>query len=304
MKKYRIKKRAKRVQAIVITSVVMIALTGFGIKKVFFSKNEENKIVQAKAIEDNVSKEKEVKQDDILKDSNVTAEGDKYTVDRNDVEEMISGKYNKDHKKIVFLTFDDGPTTQNTADILDILKSKGVRATFFIVGVNLEKSNKTKELLKREIMEGHAIGNHTVTHDPKKLYPGNKVDVKEFMNELHKNNELMRSVLGDNFDCKVVRMPGGYMSRKHYKDPNLKELDTAFQQEGFNSIDWNAENGDAKGKEYSKDEMMNFVKSTSKNHDKVILLMHDAYGKTKTKEILPDVIDYFKTDGYEFKTIK
>lgn len=305
MKRYRRKKTEKKVQALIIIAVMIVSLVGFGFKRVFLSKDEENKVVQAKTMVNNTIEEKEAKSpDDILKGGNVTVEGDKYTIDRKDVEQIINGKYPKDGKKMVFLTFDDGPTIENTGDILDILKSKDVKATFFVLGVNLEKSSKAKELLKREITEGHAIGNHTVTHNTKKLYLDNKVNVIEFMGEIHKNNEIMRSILGNDFDSKVVRMPGGYMSRKIHKDPNLKELDNAFQQEGFNSIDWNAENGDAKGKEYSKEEMINWVKSTSKKREKVILLMHDAYGKTKTKEVLPEVIDYFKTEGYEFKTIK
>lgn len=307
----------KRVQVLIIISVIIISLIGFGVKKVFFSKyeeiksvqaktNEESKNVQAKTMENSTIDEQEKNQssDDILKGNNVTIEGNKYTIDRKDVEQMISDKYPKDGKKLVFLTFDDGPSIENTGDILDILKSKEVKATFFVLGVNLEKNDKTKQLLQREIKEGHAIGNHTVTHNTKKLYSNNKVNIIEFMGEVHKNNEIMRSILGDNFDCKIVRMPGGYMSRKFYKDPNLKELDNAFEQEGFSSIDWNAENGDAKGKEYTKEEMLNWVKSTSKNNDKVILLMHDGYGKKRTKEVLPEIIDYFKEKGYEFKTIK
>ena len=71
------------------------------------------------------------------------------------------------------------------------------------------------------------------------------------MSELNETNEIMKSVLGKNFNARVIRMPGGYMSRRYYRDPNLKALDEAFAKDNIVSIDWDAETGDATGRHYT-----------------------------------------------------
>lgn len=291
-KNYRRKKKF-----VVILTIMIFSITIFGIKKVFLNKKEENKIVQANAIE-NPKKEDP---NEIIKGSNVTREGSKYAVDRSDVEDMLSNKYSKDKDKMVFLTFDDGPNIETTENILNTLKDKEVKATFFVLGNSIEKSDKVKELLKRQLKDGHAIGNHSYSHDYKKLYPKGIVDVDAFMNEIKKTNDLIREAVGENFDTKVVRMPAGRMSRN--RDSNIKNLDNVFKEQGYASIDWNSVNGDGENKKYSNVEMVNYIKNTSKNKNKVVILMHDAHGKIKTREILPEVIDYFKEQGYQFKTI-
>ncbi len=124
------------------------------------------------------------------------------------------------------------------------------------------------------------------------------------MDEFNKTNDIMQSILGGEFDCRVLRMPGGYGTRKYYKDPSLKEFDNTLQENGIINVDWNALDGDAEGKPYSTEEMLNYVKKTSKGKNHVVILMHDAAGKEKTVEILPQIIDYYKNEGYEFKVIK
>lgn len=98
-------------------------------------------------------------------------------------------------------------------------------------------------------------------------------------------------------------MPGGYLSRKYYNDPNLKEFDRTLNNNGIVSIDWTALNGDAEGKNYSKKELLEYAKKSSQGQKQIVILMHDTYGKEKTVEMLPDLIDYYKSNGYEFKTI-
>ena len=86
--------------------------------------------------------------------------------------------------------------------------------------------------------------------------------------------------------------------------PSLKEFDDTLQENGIINVDWNALDGDAEGKPYSTEEMLNYVKKTSKGKNHVVILMHDAAGKEKTVEILPQIIDYYKNEGYDFKVIK
>ena len=240
--------------------------------------------------------------DDVMPGMNITYEADKYAVDAKDVQAMANDTY-KGEGKYVFLTFDDGPSN-STEKILNILKDKNVHGTFFVLGSSIEKDSKRQEYLKEELKSGNAIANHSYSHDFKKLYPGNKLKIDSFMDEFNKTNDIMQSILGGEFDCKVLRMPGGYGTRKYYKDPSLKEFDDTLQENGIINVDWNALDGDAEGKPYSTEEMLNYVKKTSKGKNHVVILMHDAAGKEKTVEILPQIIDYYKNEGYEFKVIK
>ncbi|HAT4070773.1 TPA: polysaccharide deacetylase [Clostridium perfringens] len=240
--------------------------------------------------------------DDVMPGMNITYEADKYAVDAKDVQAMANDTY-KGEGKYVFLTFDDGPSN-STEKILNILKDKDVHGTFFVLGSSIEKDSKRQEYLKEELKSGNAIANHSYSHDFKKLYPGNKLNIDYFMDEFNKTNDIMKSILGGEFDCRVLRMPGGYGTRKYYKDPSLKEFDNTLQENGIINVDWNALDGDAEGKPYSTEEMLNYVKKTSKGKNHVVILMHDAAGKEKTVEILPQIIDYYKNEGYDFKVIK
>ena len=172
-----------------------------------------------------------------------------------------------------------------------------------MLGSRLDSGQAPKESLKRAIEEGNAIANHSYSHNFKKLYPGNITDVNYFMDEFKRTNDIMRDVLGVEFDTNVLRMPGGYNSRVYYKDRNLEELNNNLESNKIVSIDWNALNGDAEGKTYTVNEMIDYVKRTSRGKNQVVLLMHDTFGKEKTVKVLPEIIKYYKEEGYEFKTI-
>ena len=196
----------------------------------------------------------------------------------------------------------DGPSP-NTAKVLSILREKNVKATFFILGENLDKNKNLRAVVKQCIEDGNAIGNHTYSHEFDKLYPDNSVNPSAYLEEFNKNNTLLKSILGEDFDTRVTRMPGGYLSRKYYKDPHLKDFDKVLKENNIVNIDWTALNGDAEGINYSKKELLEYAKKSSKGQRQIVILMHDTYGKEKTVEMLPELIDYYKNNGYEFKTI-
>ena len=282
--------------------LAIILLLWGGIKVVtMIGSNLANK---ASINEEQAEQEKVIKPnpDDVMPGMNITYEADKYAVDAKDVQAMANDTY-KGEGKYVFLTFDDGPSN-STEKILNTLKDKDVHGTFFVLGSSIENDSKRQEYLKEELKSGNAIANHSYSHDFKKLYPGNKLNIDYFMDEFNKTNDIMQSILGGEFDCRVLRMPGGYGTRKYYKDPSLKEFDNTLQENGIINVDWNALDGDAEGKPYSTEEMLNYVKKTSKGKNHVVILMHDAAGKEKTVEILPQIIDYYKNEGYDFKVIK
>ena len=237
---------------------------------------------------------------DFSKLNNIKSSANEYAVSADIVSKMIKGKYNED-EKIVFLTFDDGPS-QHTASILNILKREGVHATFFVVGKNVEDGN--EHLVKQAFQEGNAIGNHTYSHNYKYIYPKNSVNVGNFISEVEKTNTCLERVLGDGFHTNVIRMPGGYVSRKYYNDPNIPDLKIGLKNIGVVSIDWNAENGDAKGKNYSAQQLINYTIKESRGINNVIVLMHDSCDKKETVKALTGIIKYFKNNNYQFKVIK
>lgn len=221
---------------------------------------------------------------------------------QNYIDDQLNGKTPEgaDGRKVAYLTFDDGPSESVTPKILDILDQEDIKATFFILGQSLDSSEKTKEIVKREYDDGHAIGNHTYTHNYHILYPGNKVNADNFMNEIDHCNESLKAVLGDDFKTNIIRFPGGHMSWK-----NEDEINTRLKDKGYYYIDWNALNKDAEGsKKKTADDLYNDAVSTIGKREKVILLMHDKEGKEETYKALPRIIDYLKQNGYSFMTIQ
>ena len=83
----------------------------------------------------------------------------------------------------------------------------------------------------------------------------------------------------------------------------MDELDNYLKENNKVSIDWNALNGDAEGRKKSANELINRAITTSQDKNMVVLLMHDTYGKEETAKALPEIIKYFKDNGYEFRTL-
>lgn len=197
-------------------------------------------------------------------------------------------------QKVAFLTFDDGPSITNTPKILDVLNSYNVKATFFIIGSQLDNEG-CRMLLKRIYNEGHAIGNHTYCHNYKYLYPNRYANASHIIQDLTKNEAAMQDVLGEDFHCSVVRLPGGYASWK-----NTKSLNEPFKECHVNYVDWNVLNGDAEGSNRNKSQLIARFNQTFKEQDTVVVLMHDTYGKESTVEALPYIIEKLQSKGYNF----
>lgn len=284
MEKYenRIKKNKQRKRRnAVITGVSLLILFTFGFylggtisqkKNVVVSAANTEKDGQKKSAEDVMNK----------RESNVTnsnkSEGDNFD------------PYKADGKKVAYLTFDDGPSINNTPKILDILKQNNIKATFFVIGQNAEKNG---ELIKREVAEGHVVGNHTYSHNMKYIYS----DANNFINDLDKNDKLLKSIIGDDYNLKLVRFPGGSFGQK------LAPYRDAVKKAGYHYVDWNDLNGDAEHNNVPVNALMDELqKYTTQDH--VVILMHDAPAKITTEEALPQAIEFLKSKGYTFETLK
>ncbi len=240
---------------------------------------------------------------DVNPGSNTSIAGGKDTYDAFKVQEANRFINRGEGEKTVFLTFDDGPSTESTNKILDILKENDVKATFFVWGETLEQSQGQRDSLKRALEEGHAIGNHSYSHNYKYLYPNGEVDFENFFKDFEKADKLLKEVLGDEFETRVIRLPGGAMSWR-----GLDKIKEKLKEDNVAYVDWNVDSGDAASANHSKEQILASIKEgveylQSANINQVTILMHDTNPKVSTVEALPSVIAYLKEQGYEFKTL-
>lgn len=228
----------------------------------------------------------------------------KYAYDTKWVRDITTGKIPYEgNKKLVFLTFDDGPNTTITPQILKTLKDNGARATFFVVGRAI--NDKSSRVLKETLVDGNAIAMHSYTHDYQLLYPGRNADSVQIIKEANLLNTKLKKYLGDDFHSSVWRYPGGHMSWDNTgsSDSALKGMDVVW-------IDWNCLSGDAEPKSVrptTAEGMVNYLdKSLHQNEETrlAVVLMHDAMNKQHTADALPSIINYFKERGYEFALLK
>ncbi|WP_326908564.1 polysaccharide deacetylase family protein [Sedimentibacter sp. MB31-C6] len=194
-------------------------------------------------------------------------------------------------RKIAFLTFDDGPSKNVTPLILDILDEYNIKATFFVLGVLCDKNG---NILKDIVSRGNSIGIHSYSHNYKKLF-ANK---EEFKNELILTENILKEILGEEYKTRLFRFPGG-----SFEDYKSKYKDILYE-EGYISIDWNVITGDGERINLLPEEQLKILKATIKGKNHVILLLHDSATKQTTVEALPSIIDYLKSQEYEFAILE
>ncbi len=195
--------------------------------------------------------------------------------------------------KTVYLTFDDG-VSSNTLSILDTLKSYGVPATFFVTG----EADPT--ILKRMAAEGHAIGNHSYSHDYATIYRSKEA----FFTDFEKEQQYLESVLG--YRPTIVRLPGGSnntVSKRYGGEYVMQDITAALKAKGYVYTDWNCEGKDATTKGITADEIVANVFESAGEKENVIVLLHQNSGKETTAEALPDIIEGFLAKGYDFAVI-
>lgn len=179
----------------------------------------------------------------------------------------------------VYLTFDDGPS-ENTARILDILKEKDVKATFFVTG---REDELAKEMYQRIVEEGHTLGIHSYSHQYSVIYDSLESYAADF-NQLRTYLTEVTGVVPS-----IARFPGG--SSNQVSNLDMREFIRFLNQEGVTYYDWNVSSGDATSQAYTPDELVENVIRDVKKYDTSIVLMHDASTKGTTVEALSPMID-------------
>ncbi len=172
------------------------------------------------------------------------------------------------HPKTMYLTFDDGPSAESTGVILDALKEHNIKATFFLVGENVERY---PQIAKRIVAEGHTIGIHCYSHDYKALYES----VDAYVEDFEKAKAVIYETTG--VDVKLFRFPGGSINAHNKKV--YQDIAKTMADKGYLYYDWNASLEDAVKKSEPKTLLANAKESTL-GRKKVVMLAHDVVYNT------------------------
>lgn len=196
----------------------------------------------------------------------------------------------KDGEKVVYLTFDDGPS-ENTKKVLDILEQYNAKATFFITGANEE----CRPYIREAYNAGHTIGLHTYTHNYSEVYASEKA----YFEDLERVGKVAQEQIG--YVPRFIRFPGGSsnMVSAKYNKGIMTKLVGEVQKRGYQYYDWNLDSGDGAG--HGVEAIRSDSMTDRMNH--VMILFHDMQTKDATVEALPAVLKYYQDLGYKFKAI-
>lgn len=195
-------------------------------------------------------------------------------------------------EKICYLTFDDGPDSDNTARVLDVLKEYNVKATFFVIYKDYKSE---RDLYKRIVDEGHTIGVHTASHNYNKIY----ASVDAYLSDFERISEQIEKTTG--VKPEIFRFPGGSINA--YNAAIYRELIAEMVRRGYTYYDWNASSGDAAASYVSKADIVDNVLNTNKKLSKKIILMHDGKGHDTTADALPEIIEGLQKQGYKLEAL-
>lgn len=183
------------------------------------------------------------------------------------------------HPKRMYLTFDDGPSVENTSAVLDILKERNIQGTFFVVGENVKKH---PEIARRIVEEGHTLGIHCNSHDYRVIYES----VDSYVADFEEAHRIVKEVTG--VDAKLFRFPGGSINA--YNKEVYEEIIEVMTEKGYIYYDWNASLEDAV-KNPEADTLIENAVSSTLGRKKVVMLAHDIV--YETTRCLEDIIDSF-----------
>lgn len=179
-------------------------------------------------------------------------------------------------KKIIYLTFDDGPTPEITEWTLATLKAFNAKATFFCVGSNVAKH---PEIFQQIISEGHAVGNYTYHH-----LSGWNANNEDYLRNIKKCEEIVTSNL--------FRPPYGRIKKSQYE----------LIKNDYKVIMWDVLSGDFDPKTSPEKCLSNVVNNTTEG---AIIVFHDSLkAADNIKHTLPKVLEYFTEKGYRFDKLE
>ena len=202
-------------------------------------------------------------------------------------------------EKWVCLTFDDGPS-KTTPDVLTALNSAGVRATFFVVATGYNE--KYLPLIAEAAAAGHQIALHSASHEYSDIYQSPDAYWQDIA--------LLKERIGPYINTEglhYLRFPGGStntVSRRYGGKGVMTELKTQAAEKGYAYVDWNVCAEDAVGGKPSADTIYRNIVRETGEQTQCIVLMHDSATTHTTAEALPDIIQWYKDQGFTFCTVE
>lgn len=192
---------------------------------------------------------------------------------------------------IIYLTFDDGPGIY-TEEFLNVLEKYNVKATFFVTN----QFPKYQSLIKKEYELGHTVGIHTYSH---KWSIYRSVDT--YLEDFNEIEQIIFEQTGAH--PSIFRFPGGSSNTvsRQYSKGIMTKLSKVMTEKNYLYFDWTFDSGDTSKNRNSKEDIIKTVKENLKGDGEYIILMHDL--KKNTLDALPEIIEYAKSVGYEFKPI-
>lgn len=284
MKKYVDKKRITFIVIAIIAIIITLCMSIYYLVDTT-KRVEKSKEFAKQIIEYNQQQQEEAKQKEIEKQAKIpklTEQG----------KENIKNIYHTD-KKVAYLTFDDGPSN-NTHQILDILKQNNIKATFFVLGSQVEIFPETTN---RIYNEGHYIANHGYSHKYSEIYQS----PEQVLNEFNQCNQIVAKTINvPEYNSHLFRFPGGSVGGKYAE--LKKQAITLLEQNDILHIDWNSLTGDSERVNPTEEYLMDNLQKTTEGKNSLVILMHDAQAKKITAETLPKVIEYLQQQGYSFES--
>lgn len=193
----------------------------------------------------------------------------------------------QENTKQVYLTFDDGPSS-NTQAILDVLARYGVKATFFVVG----RTDETSMALYKQIVDsGNTIGMHSYSHRYNTVYES----VTGFAQDVEQISSLITEATG--VTPKLYRFPGG--SSNTVSEVPMTEFIKYLNEQQITYFDWNVSSQDAVSNNVSVDDIYNNVINGVSANDKSVVLLHDTEYKNTTVEALSRIIEELQRQGVQ-----
>ena len=182
-------------------------------------------------------------------------------------------------QKLLALTFDDGPNPAHTPRLLDMLRRRNVKATFYVIG---ERAANHPDIIRRIVTEGHEVGNHTWTHPNLK-----KLSDEAVRRELNKTRDAIVGACG--VQPRTMRPPYGAMYQK--------QREWVYREYGYPTVMWDVDPLDWKkpGSNVVAQRLISGARNGS------ILLVHDLHGSSV--DAIPQTIDTLLRQGYQFVTV-
>jgi len=185
-------------------------------------------------------------------------------------------------QRVMYLTFDDGPTRAVTPQILDILAERDIKATFFVVGRNVVAN---PDIMQRIVDEGHTVGIHSYTHDYSQIYASHEAFLRDFKS----TQALIAEFTG--YKSNIYRFPGGSVTR--FNETVRRSAIDFFDDNGIVFFDWNASIDDSIGGNRTQEQLLaRGLETISGDH--VIMLAHDT--QPNTALMMGDMIDILAED--------